>query len=76
MTETSYSNDQLTYQLIQPFYEWTLNCTLGAKWLVLYDRFGSHLTQNFIQFCQKNNIVLLLHKPDGVRGDNAKHLFA
>jgi hypothetical protein len=58
VTDTGYMNDVLAYQWIQLFHKWTIGRTKGAKRLVLCDRFGSHLTRQFIKFCEKNNIIL------------------
>ncbi|EKV14739.1 Transposon, putative [Penicillium digitatum Pd1] len=58
VTDTGYINDTLAYQWIQLFHKWTIGRTIGTKRLVLCDRFGSHLTRQFIQFCEKNNIIL------------------
>ncbi|KAJ5516043.1 hypothetical protein N7527_007603, partial [Penicillium freii] len=43
ITNTGYINDTLAYH---------------RKRLVLYNRFGSYLTRQFVQFCEKNNIIL------------------
>lgn len=58
ITDTGYINDTLAYQWIQLFHKWTIGRTLGAKRLVLCDRFGSHMTRQFVEFCEKNNIIL------------------
>lgn len=58
ITDTGYINDTLAYQWIQLFHKWTINRTLSGKRLVLYDRFRSHLTRQFVRFCEKNNIIL------------------
>ncbi|KAJ5436843.1 hypothetical protein N7445_007728 [Penicillium cf. griseofulvum] len=58
VTDTGYMNDSLAMQWIRLFDKWTINRTLGAKRLVLCDRFGSHLTRQFIEYCNKNNIIL------------------
>lgn len=58
VTDTGYINDTLAYQWIQLFHKWTIGRTIGRKRLVLCDRFGSHLTRQFVQFCEKNDIIL------------------
>ncbi|KAJ6020072.1 hypothetical protein N7499_003031 [Penicillium canescens] len=58
VTDTGYINDTLAFQWIQLFHKWTIGRTLGAKRLVLCDRFGAHMTRQFVQFCEKNNIIL------------------
>jgi hypothetical protein len=56
-------NDQLAYQWVQLFHKWTIGRMVGAKRLVLCDRFGSHLTRQFIRFCEKNDIILFFLLP-------------
>jgi hypothetical protein len=63
ITETSYINDQLAYQWVQLFHKWTIGRTIRAKRLVLCDRFGAHMTRQFVQFCEKNNIILFFLLP-------------
>lgn len=40
------------------FHKWTIGRMRGAKRLVLYNHFGSHLTRRFIKFCEDDNIFL------------------
>ncbi|KAJ5530418.1 hypothetical protein N7527_003811 [Penicillium freii] len=36
----------------------TISRILGTKRLVLYDRFGLYIIRQFVEFCEKNNIIL------------------
>jgi hypothetical protein len=58
MSDSRYINDLLAFQWIQHFDRHTKHQMLGVKHLLLYDRYGSHMTYKFINFCKKNNIIL------------------
>jgi DDE superfamily endonuclease. len=63
VSDSGYMTDVLAFQWIQKFYEWTFRRTQGVKRLVLCDRFGSHFTRQFGEFCEKNNINLFFLLP-------------
>jgi hypothetical protein len=54
---TGYSNDELSMAWIQHFETHTRKGTIGSKRLLLMDGYGSHCTQEFIQFCDDNSII-------------------
>jgi DDE superfamily endonuclease/Tc5 transposase-like DNA-binding protein len=57
VTDTGYINDQLAYQWIQYFHKWTAPRAKGAWRLLFCDRFGSHLTRQVLEFCEKVQIL-------------------
>ena len=57
VTDTGYINDQLAYQWIQKFHKWTAPRTKGGWRLLFCDRFGSHMTMQFLKFCEQVNIL-------------------
>jgi hypothetical protein len=54
---TGYSNDELSMAWIQHFETHTRKGTIGSKGLLLMDGYGSHYTQEFIQYCDDNGII-------------------
>jgi hypothetical protein len=56
-SETGYINDVLAYEWIQRFYNCTAKHRKGSHTLLLCDGFGSHLTYEFINFCESKNIL-------------------
>ena len=54
---TGYSNDELSMAWIQHFETHTRKGTIGSKRLLLMDGYGSHCTQEFIQYCDDNGIL-------------------
>ena len=52
-----YSNDELSMACIQHFEACTRKGTIGSKRLLLMDGYGSHCTQEFIQYCDDNNNI-------------------
>ena len=57
ITESGYINDQLAFQWIQKFEKWTSPRTKGAWRMLFCDRFGSHLTLEFLEYCQQHSIL-------------------
>jgi hypothetical protein len=57
ISDTGFANDLLAYQWIQHFHWSTIARTSGPYRLLICDNFGSHLTYEFIQFCEKNRII-------------------
>jgi hypothetical protein len=58
VTDTGYINDLLAYQWIQHFERSTRARTKGAWRMLLCDGFGSHLTFEFVKFCEDQKILL------------------
>jgi hypothetical protein len=61
LSDSGYMTDVLAFQWIQKFHEWTFRQTQGVKRLVLCDRFGSHFTRQFGEFCENNDIILFFY---------------
>ena len=58
MTKSGFTNDEIAIEWLQHFNEQTSKCQQGAYRLLLVDQHGSHCTQEFIDYCNSNNIVL------------------
>jgi hypothetical protein len=56
--DSRYINDLLAFQWIQHFNHHTKHHMLDVKCLLLCDGYGSHMTYEFINFYEKNNIIL------------------
>lgn len=56
-SDTGYNNDQISFQWIQHFHRSTKARTKGTHRLLLLDGFDSHCTFEFMDFCEKNNII-------------------
>lgn len=63
VSDSGYINDILAFQWIQHFEHHTRRRMLGVKRLLLCDGYGSHMTYEFIDFCEKNNILLYFLPP-------------
>jgi hypothetical protein len=58
MSDSGYINNLLAFQWIQ-YFDHHIKCRmLGVKHLLLCNRYGSYITYKFINFCQKNDIIL------------------
>jgi hypothetical protein len=57
VSETEYSNDELALDWIQHFNQYSARSQRGAWRLLIFDGFGSHLTKQFIDYCDINNII-------------------
>jgi hypothetical protein len=63
VTDSGYINDLLAYQWIQHFEKSTRLRTKGVWRMLICDGFGSHLTYEFIKFCEDKKILLFLLPP-------------
>lgn len=63
VNDTGYMNQQLAYQWIQHFNHQTKGRTTGKYRLLLCDGLSAHITREFIQFCEKNDIILYFLPP-------------
>ena len=57
LSETGYSNNQLTIKWLKHFEEYSSKRQVGITRLLLLDSFGSHSTKEFIDFCHAHKIV-------------------
>lgn len=58
VTESGYSNDEISLDWIKHFENQTRARTKGTKRLLLLDGYGSHCTREFIEFCDSHRIIL------------------
>lgn len=63
VTDSGYINDLLAYQWIQLFEKSTRLRTKGIWRMLICDGFGSHLTYEFIKFCEDKKILLFFLPP-------------
>ena len=63
VSNNGYITDELAFQWIQHFDEHTRHRAAGKKRLLLMDNHGSHLTYEFIQFCDRKHIILYCFPP-------------
>ena len=54
---SGYSNDQLAYAHLLHFDEWSSRRQVGVWRLLIFDGFGSHLTKEFIDYCDNRKII-------------------
>jgi hypothetical protein len=64
MSDSGYINDLLAFQWIQHFDRHIKRRMLGVKCLLLCDGYGSHMTYEFIDFCEKNLLQLSPNEED------------
>jgi DDE superfamily endonuclease len=58
VSETGYSNDELSLQWIQHFNKFTTpRAAAGAYRLLIFDGYGGHCTFQFIQYCDQHRII-------------------
>ena len=55
-SDSSFVNDKLTLRWLQHFNDFTKNRTKGRYRMLIFDGYRSHITQDFIEYCWKNNI--------------------
>ena len=63
VTETGYLNNVLALQWIQLFNKLTKDSVKGTHRLLVCDQFGSHLTYEFVKYCEDNRIILFFLPP-------------
>ena len=63
MSESGFSNNQLSYEWIKHFEEHSAKSQTGAHQLLLLDGYGSHCMYEFLDYCEKNKIVLFCLPP-------------
>ncbi|KAJ5605075.1 hypothetical protein N7510_010229, partial [Penicillium lagena] len=57
VNDTGYMNQQVAYQWIQHFNRETKGRAIGKYRLLLCDGLSAHITREFIQFCEKSDII-------------------
>ena len=63
LSDTSYSNDDTSLGWLAHFERFTSRRKTGAYRLLLLDGFGSHCTKQFIDYCNRYNIILFCFPP-------------
>jgi hypothetical protein len=63
VSESGYINDELAYEWIQHFHRETYRKIKGRYRLLLCDGHGSHLTYEFVKFCEDHDIILYILVP-------------
>jgi hypothetical protein len=57
VSETGYSNDELSMDWLKHFDRFSARRCLGAHRLLLLDGYGSHCTKEFIDYCDEHKII-------------------
>ncbi|KAM9873287.1 transposase [Verticillium dahliae] len=57
MSQTGYSNDQISLEWVKHFERHSAKTSIGSKRLLLLDGHGSHHTKEFIQYCDDHQII-------------------
>ena len=55
MSESGYTNDEITFQWLQHFQQHAIS--ISSKRLLIVDGHGSHHTIEFIKYCEEHNII-------------------
>ena len=55
-SKTGFTNDKLTLAWLKHFDKFTKNQTKGRYRMLIFDSYGSHITQEFIEYCWENRI--------------------
>lgn len=57
LSESGYSNDELSMQWLRHFERFSVKRQKGTCRLLLFDGYGSHATKEFITFCDNHRII-------------------
>jgi hypothetical protein len=63
VTETGYVNDLISYQWVQHFHHATKYQVKGTHRLLICDGYGSHMTYEFVRFCEDHKIIVFFLIP-------------
>jgi DDE superfamily endonuclease/Tc5 transposase DNA-binding domain len=63
LSDTAYTNDELTYEWIFHFERQSKKTQRGAHRILLCDGYGSHLTRQLLEFCEEKLIHLFALPP-------------
>ena len=55
-SESGFTNDKLTLKWLKHFDQYTEKRTKGAFRMLIFDGYGSHVTQPFVEFCWNHQI--------------------
>jgi len=62
--ETGYNNDGLTVKWLAHFHRFSAKRQEGVYRLLLLDGFGSHCTEEFLDYCDQHKIIVFCLSPD------------
>ena len=62
-SDTGFVNDKLTFKWLQHFNLYTEKRTKGRYRMLIFDGYGSHVTQDFLEYCWEHNIRLFQLPP-------------
>ena len=62
-SDTGFSNDRLGLKYLKHFNQYTKNQKVGKYRLLVFDSYGSYLTQDFVDYCWQNYIRPFLLPP-------------
>ena len=63
LSENGWTMNEIGFEWIQHFEKYTRSCTKGTYCLLILDSHKSHLSVEFQQYCQDNNIITLCMPP-------------
>ena len=63
VSDSGYTNDELSYQYIQHFHRQSKKTQVGAHRILLCDGYGSHITREVLEFCEKKLIHMFCLPP-------------
>ena len=82
-SDSGFTNDELTFKWLEHFDKFTKKRTIGQYQMLIFDGYGSHITQNFLDYCWTHQIrpfqpphsTHLTQLLDVVAFQKAKHKF-
>jgi len=63
VSDTGYTNDELSYEYILHFHRQSKKTQVGAHRILLCDGYGSHITREILEFCEKKLIHMFCLPP-------------
>ena len=57
VSDSGFTNDQLSYQLVKHFDTFSAKTQVGLHQLLLLDGYGSHFTYKFLAYCEEVEII-------------------
>jgi len=63
LLDSGYINNQLSLNWLHYFNQYIRKTTVGTKQLLFLNGYGSHHTLEFINYCNKNGIILFAFLP-------------
>jgi DDE superfamily endonuclease/Tc5 transposase DNA-binding domain len=63
VSDTGYTNDELSYEYMLHFHRQSRKTQVGAHRILLCDGYGSHITREILEFCEKKQIHMFCLPP-------------